>query len=143
LDEVREVVRARLVTDRAAVLAREAGEQQLAAWKAGGDAAGLSAPVTVSRDSAQGFTGPVLNAALSADARQLPAWVGVPQGEQGYTVVQVLKAQSRQNVDPQVAAQEVQQFAQWVSAVEADAYYQALKDRFKVQIKVSAPAAGR
>jgi peptidyl-prolyl cis-trans isomerase D len=143
LAEVRETVRARLVAQRAATLAREAGEQQLAAWKAGGDAPGLSAPVTVSRDNAQGFTGPVLNAALSADARQLPAWVGVAQGEQGYTVVQVLKAEPRQSSDPQVAAQEVQQFTQWVSALEADAYYEALKDRFKVRIKVPAPAALR
>jgi peptidyl-prolyl cis-trans isomerase D len=143
LAEVRGVVRDRLVAQRAADLAREAGEKQLAAWQGGADAAGLSAPVTVSRDNPQGVAAPVLNAALSADARQLPVWVGVPQGQQGYTVVQVVQAQPRPAPDPQIAAQEVQQYGQWLSALEAEAYYETLKDRFKVRIQVPAPAGIR
>lgn len=139
LAEVRERVRTRLVAQRAAELAREEGAKKLEAWKAGGDAAGMPAAVTVARDSAQGLAQPVLNAALSADPKKLPAWVGVDLGEQGYAVVRVGKVLPRETRDAQVQAQEVQQYSQWWSSAEGLAYYDTLKERFKVKIQVPAP----
>ncbi|MDP2218581.1 MAG: SurA N-terminal domain-containing protein [Hydrogenophaga sp.] len=139
LAEVRDQVRQRLVAQRSADLARTTGAKQLDAWKNGADAAGLSAALVVSRDNAQGLSGPMLNAALSADPKQLPAWVGVDLGEQGYAVVKVDKVLPRQPRDGQAKMQEVQQYSQWWSSAESSAYYDTLKERFKVRIKVPAP----
>jgi peptidyl-prolyl cis-trans isomerase D len=141
LDEVRDQVRARLVAQRAAELAREEGEKQLAAWKGGADATGLGAPVTASRDAPLNLDPRVLDAALSADPKALPAWVGVNLGEQGYAVVQVNQVVPRGDVDAQRLAQEVQQVSQWWSGAESLAYYETLKARYKASIKVPRPGA--
>jgi peptidyl-prolyl cis-trans isomerase D len=141
LADVRESVRQRLVAQRSAELAREEGEKKLAAWKAGGDATGLAAAVTVSRDNPQGVLPQVLTAALSADPKALPAWDGVSLGEQGYAVVRVDKVLPREPGDAQRLAQEVQQYTQWWAAAEGVAYYDMLKERFKVRILVPEPAA--
>lgn len=139
LAEVRESVRAQLVAQRSAQLAQEEGAQKLAAWQAAPASADLPAAVTVSRDKAQGLPGAVLTAALSADPTQLPAWKGVSLGNQGYAVVQVVKVSPRQARDAQAQQQEVQQYGQWWSSAEGQAYYETLKDRFKVRIEVLAP----
>ncbi len=139
LDEVRETVRLRLVAQRAAELAREEGDKQLQAWKAGGAAAGLSPVQTVSREKAQGLPQPVLIAALSADPKSLPAWVGVPLGDQGYAVVKVEKVLPRETREAGAMGQEVQQYSQWWAAAESLAYYDTLKERFKARILVNEP----
>ncbi|MDP3813266.1 MAG: SurA N-terminal domain-containing protein [Hydrogenophaga sp.] len=141
LAEVRDAVRARLVAQRSAELARAEGEKRLQAWKAGTDAAGLGPAVVVSRESAQGLAQPVLNAALSADPKGLPAWTGVSLGDQGYTVVKVEKVLPREARPAQALGQEVQQYSQWWSAAENEAYVEALKERFKVRILVPEPVA--
>ncbi len=94
----------------------------------------------MSRDKAQGLTQPVLNAALSADPRALPAWVGVDLGDQGYAVVKVDKVLPRETREAPVLAQEVQQYSQWWASAESQAYYEALKERFKVRMLVAEPA---
>ncbi|OGB17131.1 MAG: peptidylprolyl isomerase [Burkholderiales bacterium RIFCSPLOWO2_12_67_14] len=141
LAEVRDRVRALLMAQRSAELAKSEGMKQLDAWKAGGEATGLAAALTVSRDKAQGLAQPVLNAALSADPRALPAWVGVDLGDQGYAVVKVDKVLPRETRDAPVLAQEVQQYSQWWASAESQAYYEALKERFKVRMLVPEPAA--
>ncbi|MCB4364922.1 SurA N-terminal domain-containing protein [Hydrogenophaga taeniospiralis] len=141
LAEVRDRVRALLVAQRSAELAKSEGMKQLDAWKSGGEATGLAAALTVSRDKAQGLAQPVLNAALSADPRALPAWVGVDLGDQGYAVVKVEKVLPRETRDAPVLAQEVQQYSQWWASAESQAYYEALKERFKVRMLVPEPAA--
>jgi peptidyl-prolyl cis-trans isomerase D len=140
LDEVREAVRIRLVAQRAAELAREEGDKQLQAWKAGGAATGLSAAQTVSRENPQGLPQTVLAAALSAEPKSLPAWVGVPLGAEGYVVVKVEKVLPRTPREAQALSQEVQQYSQWWSTAESLAYYETLKERFKAKILVAEPA---
>jgi peptidyl-prolyl cis-trans isomerase D len=139
LAEVRDEVRNLLVAQRSAELAREAGAQQLKAWKEGASAAAMPKVVTVSRDAAQGLAQPVLTAALSVPTQTLPAWAGVSLGGQGYAVVRVDKVLPRVARDTQAAAQEVQQYGQWWASAEAQAYYDTLKERFKVKIKVQQP----
>ncbi len=140
LDEVRESVRTRLVAQRSAELAREEGDKQLQAWKAGGATTGLSAVQTVSRENAQGLPQTVLSAALSADPKSLPAWVGVPLGAEGYAVVKVEKVLPRTTREAQALGQEVQQYSQWWATAESLAYYDTLKERFKAKILVAEPA---
>ncbi|MDP3653709.1 MAG: SurA N-terminal domain-containing protein [Rhodoferax sp.] len=137
LGEVRSIVQDRLVAKRAAEMARKEGVAKLAAWKTGGTADNLPAAVTVSREPNQPIQGPLLDAALSADTSSLPAWVGVDLGAQGYAVVRVNKVLAR--TPPADSKQERTQYAQWVASAENQAYYQWLKERFKVQMKVQRP----
>ena len=113
--------------------------QILQAWKAGAAATGLSPVQTVSRENPQGLPQPVLTAALSADPKSLPAWVGVPIGAEGYAVVKVEKVLPRQPREAQALGQEVQQYSQWWATAESLAYYEALKGRFKAKILVTEP----
>ncbi len=139
--EVNARVRERLVAVRAAELARKEGMEKLAAWKANPASANLSAPVAVSRQDTQKQPAAVVEAALRADPAVQPALAGVDLGEQGYAVVKVNKVVPRETPAPEVAKQEVQQYAQWWASAENLAYYELLKDRFKVQVKVAKPAS--
>jgi peptidyl-prolyl cis-trans isomerase D len=141
LADVREQVKAMLTEQRAAKLAQEEGTRKLEAWKAGTSTEGLPAAVVVSRDKSQGVSPAVLRAALSADPKSLPAWSGVSLGNEGYAVVKVDKVLPREARDEQAAKLEVQQYGQWWASAETQAYYEALKDRFKATIKVPQPAA--
>jgi peptidyl-prolyl cis-trans isomerase D len=140
LAEVRQVVRQRVVQARAAELARQEGQQKLSAWKAAPAEARLGAAQVVSRDQAQNLPQPVLDAALRTDSSQLPSWVGVDLGSQGYAVVRVNKRIERPVPGADAQRQERAQYAQWWMQAESQAYYQLLQERLKVQIKVPRPA---
>lgn len=139
-EEVKARVRAMYIADKAAELARADGQAKLDAWKASpAAAAGLSAAVTVSRDQPQNLPRAVVDAALHASVDGLPAWAGVDLGAQGYAVVKVNRVLPREAADTQIASAQQQQFQQWLGTAEGLAYYELLKDRFKVQIKVARP----
>ena len=137
LNEVKDQVRERLVAVRAAELAKKEGMEKLAAWKANPASASLPAAVAVSRQQTQKLPGAVVEAALRADPAAL---VGVDLGEQGYAVVKVNKVLPRETPAPEVAKQEIQQYGQWWASAENLAYYELLKERFKVQVKVPKPS---
>lgn len=139
LAEVREQVRTRLVAQRAAELARQAGQKQLEAWKGGASAAGMPAAVVVSRDAAQGLPVNVLKAALSAPAKTLPAWTGVDLGAEGFAVVRVDKVLPPAERSAEARRQEQLQYGQWWSSAEGLAFYESLKERFKVKVLVPEP----
>ncbi len=145
LAEVKDRVRAQLQQQRGAELARKEGAEKLAAWKASPAAAALPAMVTVSRDQTQQLPTAVVNAALSADSSALPALVGVDLGKQGYAIVKVLKVLPREApTAPEAQAQALQetaQYTQWWTSAESLAYYKALQERFKVDIKAPKPEA--
>ncbi|MBA3592932.1 MAG: SurA N-terminal domain-containing protein [Polaromonas sp.] len=140
LAEVKDRVRERLQQQRGAEMARKDGAEKLAAWKASPATAAMPAPVVVSREQAQQLPAEALKAALSVDAVGLPALVGVDLGAQGYAVVKVLKVLPRAAPAPAQAQQEQTQYTQWWTSAESLAYYNVLKERFKVDIKVSRPA---
>ena len=140
LAEVKDKIRAQLVTERAAVLAKTEGEAKLAAWTTKADGATFGAPVTVSRRESQSQPLAIIDAALRADASKLPALVGVDLGTQGYAVVRVTKVVPRTPSAPEQAQQENAQVGQSVAAAEDVAYYNMLKERFKAEILVPKPA---
>ena len=140
LAEVKDKIRAQLITERAAVMAKAEGEAKLAAWTAKADGAIFGAPVTVSRREAQAQPLAVIDAALRADASKLPALVGVDLGTQGYAVVRVTKVVPRTPSAPEQTQQENAQVGQSVAAAEEVAYYNLLKERFKAEILVPKPA---
>jgi peptidyl-prolyl cis-trans isomerase D len=140
LAEVKDKIRAQLVTERAAVMAKAEGEAKLAAWTAKADGATFGAPITVSRRELQNQPIPIIDAALRADAGKLPALVGVDLGTQGYAVVRVTKLVPRAPSAPEQTQQENAQVGQSITAAEELAYYNLLKERFKAEILVPKPA---
>jgi len=138
-DEVADKVRTLFVAQKAAELAREEGQKQLAAWKAQPAAAALGNAVVVGRDQSQSLPREVIDAALHAPVDALPAWAGVDLGNLGYAVVKVNAVAERPAQDAQIVAAQKQQLAQWWAGAEGAAYYETLKSRFKVQIKVDRP----
>ncbi len=96
LEEVKDQVRAQLIAERAAALAKTEGEAKLAAWQAKPGDASFGAPIDWFRDSrTQSQPAPVIESALRADPAKLPSLVGVDLGAQGYAVVRVNKTVPR------------------------------------------------
>ena len=141
-EEVRARVRSLYIADKSTELARKEGEAKLAAWKATpAQAAGLGAAVVVSRDKLENQPRSLVDAALRAPAASLPALVGVDLGAQGYAIAKVNRVMPRETLKASDEQQLRQQLVQWAGTAEALAYYEVLKDRFKVQIKVPRPSA--
>lgn len=139
LAEVKDKVRMQLVVEKAAALAKADGEAKLAAWRSNAAGATLAAPLTLSRIDPQSQPQPIVDAALRADATQLPALVGVDMGANGYSVLRVVKSLGRAAPSADAAKQESEQFAQAVAAAENLAYYNVLKARYKAEILVPRP----
>ena len=139
LDEVRANVKIRLVASRSADLARADGMAKLQAWK-GSTEVSLPAAVVAARGPGSTVQGPLLDAILRADTTTLPAWAGVDLGNQGYAVARIVKVMGRTPVTADAAAQERSQYTNVIAKAESDAYFQLLKARHKVQIKVRPPA---
>ena len=137
--EVQASVRDKVLAQRSIGLAKKDGENKLALWKATPANAVLPTAIIVSRDQAQNVPSQVLEAALRATATTLPAFVGVDLGLQGYALVKVNSVLARKVTDEVAAKQARSQYLQGWSSAESLAYYNVLKDRFKVQIKVAKP----
>jgi len=139
--DVKARVRERVVVVQAAALTRKAGEARLAELRAAPASAMSEAAVTVSRANAHDLPAPLVDAVLKAPTATLPAYIGVPLGDQGYAVVKIAKVLGRDPVTAD-AARAQSQYAQAWGDAESQAYYNALKSRFKVEIRPNAlPAA--
>ncbi|HEY2928949.1 SurA N-terminal domain-containing protein [Piscinibacter sp.] len=140
LAEVRDKVRDKVVALQAAALARKEGEARLAELKKAPQTVLSAEPQSVSRAQAKELQRPVVDAVLRADASKLPAVVGIELGEQGYVVARINKVLGRDPVAADPARGQAQYAQTWGEA-EAQAYYAALKSRFKVEVKEGALAA--
>ena len=139
LADVKERVRQQLAARRAGELAAKLGQERLAKLQGNPGEAFQGTPVTVSRAQPRDLPRPLLDAVLKAPVAKLPAFVGVPLGDQGYAVAKILKTAGR---DPVVAdpAKAMGQYAQVWAEAEAQAYFAALKSRFKVSVNDAALA---
>ncbi len=141
LAEVGDKVRERVLASQAQALARKDGQARLAALQQPGAAAEkLPQSAIVSRPQPQGVPREVLDAALRADATKLPQVVGVDLPDGAFVVLRVSAVLPREAV-PGGDATLNQQYTQAWAAAEADAYLQALKRRYKVDIKAEAADA--
>ena len=139
--EVKDKVRQQLAAAQAAALADKLGSERLAKLRAAPSESFPGTPIMVSRAQPRDLPRPLLDAVLKAPVAKLPAFVGVPLGEQGYAVAKIIRTAGR---DPVVAdpAKAMSQYAQVWAEAEAEAYYAALKSRYKVSINDAALAAG-
>jgi peptidyl-prolyl cis-trans isomerase D len=141
LAEVSANVRERLVASRSIELAKTQALEKLEAWKKKEDASVLGPMLTLSRDQANKGQERIINEVLRAPTTKLPAWVAVDLGKQGYAVVRINKVVPRAQVDEATAKQELAQYTQLLATAENQAFYEQLKKRYKVKIKVPKPAA--
>lgn len=140
--EVKDQVRTAYLTEKGAELARQEGAAQLEKWRAQtGEISSLPAAAVISRDQPGNLLPQILEAALKVDPAKLPVWVGVDLGDKGYAAVRVNKVIPRAVPDALTAREEAKQYAQLWAAQESRAYYNFLKERYKVQIIVPKPAA--
>jgi peptidyl-prolyl cis-trans isomerase D len=140
LAEVKDQVRERLVAKLGADLALKEGQARLAALQKNGSET-LASTAIVSRAQMGGLPRNVLDLVLSADAGKLPTVIGVDLKEQGYIVVRVTQVLPREPAPGGDAGLQAQ-YAQSFAAAEADAYLNALKARYKAEIRpgVALPA---
>ena len=105
LDKVSETIRAKLLDERSAEAARQAGEAALAADKANPAASpeGFAGAVTVSRQDPGGLPRAVLDAIMRQPAAPLPAYVGVQAGAD-YTVARLEKVEAARSSRPSARA---------------------------------------
>jgi peptidyl-prolyl cis-trans isomerase D len=81
--------------------------------------------------------GAVVDAVLRADAAKLPAMVGVDLGHDGYLVARIDAVLPRESLDDAPSRQVYGQA--WTSA-ETRAYLDALKQRYKAEVRADALA---
>ena len=134
LDEVRSDVRERLIQQRSLDKARAEAQERLTAWRDGA-APALQSAVVISRLEDQNLPAPALTAALSADAGpSTAAWTQADLGPEGVMVIRVNRVLPREAPDAVQASMERGQLADLWGQAEMDAYLQALRARFNVQI---------
>ena len=142
LADVKDKVRQQLAATQAAALARKLGAERLAAARAAPTSAVSENTLIVSRLQPRDLPRNLLDAVLKAPVSALPAFIGVDLGNSGYAVAKITKLWGR---DPAVAdaTKARDQYAQIWGDAEAQAYYAALKARFKVSVNdnVAAPSA--
>ena len=139
LAEVKDRIRRRLAAAQAAALAAKLGAERLEKARSAPTEPFAGEAVIVSRAQPRDLPRELLDAVLKAPVAKLPALVGVSLGDQGYAVAKIIRTAGR---DPVVAdpAKAVSQYAQVWADAEGQAYYAALKTRFKVSVSPSALA---
>ena len=141
LAEMKAKVRERLVVVQAAALARKLGEARLAELRAAPASAMVEAAVTLSRAQPGDLPAKLVDAVLKAPTTTLPAAIGVDLGDVGYAVAKIGKVLGRDPVTAD-ASRAQSQYAQAWGDAESQAYYNALKTRFKVELRPGALPAG-
>ena len=131
-EQVQAKVRERWLSVEALKAVRQDADQKLALWKKSPDKAQWPASVSMSRRLVYSQPPLVLEAVLRVSDKQLPASMVVDLGAEGVALVKVNKL-----LPLQIGAQEEQetqaQFANYWGKAEADAYYQSLKRKYKVE----------
>lgn len=131
LAEVRDRVRERVVLAQSAALARKEGAALLTQLRAGSQGE-LAGQATVSRTKTEGLPRTAIDAVLRADTSRLPTTIGIDLDGQGYLVARIDKVLPRELAADEAPRLQAQYAQIWAQA-EAQAYYQALRSRFKVE----------
>ena len=140
LEQVKDRVTALWKAEQALKLAKEEALAKVADGRADKPVAGLGAAQTLSREQSLQLPSDVVEAVMRAPAQTLPAWVDMGLGNQGHVVVKINKVVARDATEAAPARKEERaQLTRWLAAAESVAYYNDLKDRLKVKIKVPEP----
>ncbi|AHV91599.1 SurA N-terminal domain-containing protein [Bordetella holmesii] len=132
LDKVKDGIRARLLDERSAQAAREAGEQALKALQTQDQAEGFGAPLTISRQDPGNLPRTLVDAVMRMDAAKLPGFAGVPSGSD-YVLARLDKVEAGQP-DAQAAEMLARQLGGAWGEAEDQAVLKMLREAYKVQI---------
>ncbi len=138
LDAVRATVEARFKREEATRLANAAGEAKLKEAGEGKDA-GLKwpSPLAVSRQKPGGLPPNVLDKVFRADAKKLPAVVGVATPA-GYSLVRITKVIEVEAVDEAKRQALAERLAQTVAVSELESTLGSLRGRVGVEVRKDA-----
>jgi peptidyl-prolyl cis-trans isomerase D len=138
LDSVKADVERKLARDEAMRLAREEGEAKLKELQAGKDA-GVKWPaaLAVNRQRPGGLFPQVIDKVFRADAKKLPAYVGV-ETPAGYAIVQVSKVVDLEKVEDAQRQALAGRLRQAVADEELESTLASLRDRVGVAVKKGA-----
>jgi peptidyl-prolyl cis-trans isomerase D len=138
LDGVKADIERKLARDEALRLAREDGEAKLKDLQAGKDA-GLKwpAPLAVNRQRPGGLFPQVIDRVFRADAKKLPAYLGV-ETPAGYAIVQVSKVVDLEKVEDAQRQALAGRLRQAVADEELESTLASLRDRVGVAVKKGA-----
>lgn len=134
LEQVAAEVRAAVVRQEAAKLARAAGTEKLAALEKFSNDTGFGPPRAVTRVQAEGLPPAAVKAIMAVPAAKLPAYVGAELDGGGFAVFRVLSAQVPDKPDPQQRDSLARALAQQLGGADDRAYIDALKAKYKVEI---------
>jgi peptidyl-prolyl cis-trans isomerase D len=134
--EARQNITQKVIAVQSAVLARQAGEAQLAVLEKEKNtadvAAGFSPAVAVSRMQTQGLPQKTLAAIFKTEGSTLPRYIGVALDD-GYAIYRIDSVDAAPQDEKNIASLK-QQLTQLASQVETKAYFDALRARSKVKI---------
>ncbi|HYE71271.1 MAG TPA: SurA N-terminal domain-containing protein [Aquabacterium sp.] len=133
LVEVKDLVRQRVQAEQAMAMARKDGQALAAQLKQQAETP-LPQGAVVSRSKPEGLPRAALDAVLRAPAAKLPAVVEAEVPGESFIVARVDKVLPRETTAEEAAALQNQYSQVWAQA-ESQAYYRALKNRFKVEVK--------
>ncbi|KWZ42851.1 peptidylprolyl isomerase [Burkholderia savannae] len=134
LGAIKDQVRAKVVAEEAARLAKQDGEAKLAELRKSKSTAGFAAPDKISRTQAHGLPPAAVSAIYKVDPKTLPAYVGIDLGADGYAIFRVNSVVAAAPVDDQRLAAAQQQLAQVYAQSETQAYLASLRARSKVKV---------
>ncbi|GAA4338889.1 SurA N-terminal domain-containing protein [Pigmentiphaga soli] len=133
LEQVSAQLRQRLIHDKAAELARQAGEEKLKALQAADATAGFGPVVTVARNAPQDMAPALLSAVMKAPADKLPAFVGADTGD-AYVIARISKVSPAPALEAQVLSNEKSLMERRWAQAEQLAVLQTLRGKYKAQI---------
>jgi len=135
-DEVKAEIAQLLRQREASELAYKDGVAKLEALRRGEDpGVRWGPPRSVSRRDAQGLPMEVLRRVVAADVSKLPAYVGVPIPDAGYSLLRISKVTEAPARDPD--AKEVARAASLAGAAQFDAYVGGLRARADIAVNAA------
>ncbi len=137
LDAVRPAIEQRIRREEAVKLAVADGEAKLKAALAGDAGLKWPEPLAVNRQKPGGVPPQVLDRAFRADAKKLPAYVGVATGS-GYALVRISKVIDVETVDDAKRKALGERLKQTVAVGELEASLASLRGRVGVNVRKDA-----
>lgn len=143
-DTVKAEIESRLKREAAIKLATAAGEKKLAELKPGvADNAAWGLAKTVARSDGKGLSPQAMASVFKASPIKLPAYTGVEQNGNGYSIYKVLKVSQPEKVDEVKQKATQQQLISFAAQQDVSTYLASLRNRYKVEINKAALGASK
>lgn len=133
LAEVSGTIAGELKQQKAADMARAAGEERLKALQAKDSTVGFGPVTTISRAAPQGVPGAVVSAVMRAPGDKLPAFVGAATSD-AYLIARISKVEAAPAPEAAVIENEKQTLERRWAQAEQLAVLQSLRDKYKVKL---------